>query len=133
MTALAPDEILTEVRVPVPPAPSGGAYVKLERKVGDYAVAGVAVQLALAGDGTVSQAGIGLTNLGFAPVRAVEAEAALTGKKPGDKTVAAAARAASAAADPVEDRRGPVEYKKNMARVLTARAIRKALARAAGG
>ncbi len=129
-TALAEDEIVTELRIPVPEARSGGAYVKLERKVGDYAVAGSAVQLSLAGDGTVARAGVGLTNLGVAPVRATAAEDALVGRFPGDDAVAAAARAAAAAAEPLADRRGSVEYKRNMARVLTARAIRKALARA---
>ena len=132
MTALGEGEILTELRIPTPPAHSGGAYVKLERKVGDYAVAGSAVQLTLAEDGTVASAGIGLTNLGIAPIRATAAEDALTGQAPGDDTIAAAAKAAAGVTDPVADRRGSVEYKKNMARVLTTRAIRKALARAGG-
>ena len=132
MTALAPDEILTELRIPTPPARSGGAYVKLERKVGDYAVAGSAVQITLADDGTVASAGIGLTNLGFAPIRASAAEEALRGRLPDGDAVAAAAAEAAAAADPVADRRGSVEYKRNMARVLTARAIRQALQRAGG-
>ena len=79
MTALAPGEILTEIRIPSPGEGSGGAYLKLERKVGDYAVAGVAVQLTLDDDGKVTQAGIGLTNLGFAPIRASAAEEVLTG------------------------------------------------------
>ena len=132
MTDLGPSEILTELRVPTPPARSGGAYVKLERKVGDYAVAGAAAQITLAADGTVASAGIGLTNLGFAPIRASAAEEVLTGRVPDDAAVAAAAAAAAAATDPVADRRGSVEYKKNMARVLTARALGKALARAGG-
>ena len=157
MTALADGEILTEIRIPAPAsgggAHSGGAYLKLERKVGDYAVAGAAVQLALGDDGKVTQAGIGLTNLGMAPIRASAAEAALTGarlvergglrgafqrvrdaiaKAPdADDVIAAAAQAAADATDPVADRRGSVEYKGNMARVLTRRAIAKALARAA--
>ena len=74
MTALGDGEILTEIRIPSPGgggSRSGGAYLKLERKVGDYAVAGVAVQLALDADGKVTQAGVGLTNLGMAPIRAV--------------------------------------------------------------
>ncbi|MYA33112.1 MAG: xanthine dehydrogenase family protein subunit M [Gemmatimonadales bacterium] len=155
MTALGEDEILTEIRIPVPSAGSGGAYVKLERKVGDYAVAGVAVQLTLDDDGVVTQAGVGLTNLGFAPIRATAAEETLLGadfvpagglrgaiervrdaitKAPGaDEVIAAAAQAAADMTEPVEDRRGSVEYKRNMARVLTARAIRKALARAGAG
>ena len=95
-------------------------------------MAGSAVQLTLAEDGTVASAGIGLTNLGIAPIRATAAEDALTGQAPGDDTIAAAAKAAAGVTDPVADRRGSVEYKKNMARVLTTRAIRKALARAGG-
>ncbi len=132
MTALGEGEVLTELRIPAPAANSGGAYVKLERKVGDYAVAGSAVQLTLADDGTVASAGIGLTNLGIAPIRASAAEDALTGQAPGDDAIAAAAQAAADATEPIADRRGSVEYKQNMARVLTARAIRKALARAGG-
>ncbi|MCY3545359.1 MAG: xanthine dehydrogenase family protein subunit M [Gemmatimonadetes bacterium] len=157
MTALGEGEILTEIRIPAPEGAegthTGGAYLKLERKVGDYAVAGAAVQLTLGDDGKVTQAGIGLTNLGMAPIRASAAEAALTGarlvergglrgafqrvrdaiaKAPdADDVIAAAAQAAADATDPVADRRGSVEYKRNMARVLTGRAIRKALERAA--
>lgn len=137
-TALQPHEILTEIRIPLPinvhpdVHRTGGAYLKLERKVGDYAVAGVAVQLWVGEDGTIVHAGIGLTNLGFTPLRAKEAEKALQGRAPGDAAIAEAAEAAAAAADPVADRRGSVEYKKNMARVLTERAIRKALERAGG-
>ncbi len=162
MTALAEGEILTEVRIPAPGggggggadgAHHGGAYLKLERKVGDYAVAGVAVQLALGDDGKVTQAGVGLTNLGMAPIRASAAEEVLTGARlvergglrgafskvrdaitrapDADEVIAAAAQAAADATDPVADRRGSVEYKRNMARVLTGRAIRKALTRAA--
>ncbi len=155
MTALGEDEILTEIHIPVPSGASGGAYVKLERKVGDYAVAGAAVQLTLDEDGKVTQAGVGLTNLGFAPIRATAAEETLLGadfvpagglrgaiervrdaitKAPdAEEIIAAAAQAAADMTEPVEDRRGSVEYKRNMARVLTARAIRQALARAGAG
>ena len=131
-TALSPGEILTELRIPAPPSRSGGAYVKLERKVGDYAVAGAAVQLAIAEDGTIAGAGIGLTNLGIAPIRASGAEAALSGRVPDAGAIADAAAAAADAADPIADRRGSVEYKKNMARVLTGRAIGQVLERAGG-
>jgi len=129
-TALAPDEILTEIRIPQPPAKSGGAYVKLERKVGDFATAAVAVQLTLGKDGEVSATGIALTNAGPTPVRATDAERYLTGKQPSDATLAEAARLAAAAAAPNADRRGTVEYKREMARVLTGRALKRALARA---
>ena len=90
------------------------------------------MQLTLGDDGNVAQAGIGLTNLGMAPIRAAAAEAALVGEIPSEDAIAAAAQLAAAAAEPVADRRGSVEYKTNMARVLTGRAIRKALERAGG-
>ncbi len=129
-TALAPDEILTEIRIPVPPAPplkSGGSYVKLERKVGDFATAASAVQLTLGAGGEVASVGIGLTNAGPTPLRAADAEQYLTGKQPGDDVIAEAARRASAIATPSADRRGAIEYKRQMARVLTARAIQRAI------
>ncbi|HEX2344615.1 MAG TPA: xanthine dehydrogenase family protein subunit M [Vicinamibacterales bacterium] len=131
-TALAPDEILTEIRVPTLPARSGGAYVKLERKVGDFATAAAAAQLTLAADGTVERAGIALTAAGPTAIRAVEAEKFLQKKKPDAKTIAEAAKLAGQATSPSADRRGSVEYKREMARVLTARALTKAVERAGG-
>lgn len=131
-TALQRDEILTEIRVPVPPPKSGGAYVKLERKVGDFATAGAAAQVTLGSSGEVVRAGIGLTNAGLTPVKATDAETFLQGKKPDAATIAEASRRAAAAADPSPDRRGTVEYKTEMARVLTARALKRAVARAQG-
>jgi carbon-monoxide dehydrogenase medium subunit len=132
-TALAGDEILTEIRVPQPVARSGGAYEKLERKVGDFATAAAAVQLTLSAKGEVERVGIALTNAGPTPVKAREAERFLQGKRLDDAAVAEAARLAAKAANPTADRRGTVEYKREMARVLTARALRRAAARAAGG
>ncbi|HEY4593482.1 MAG TPA: xanthine dehydrogenase family protein subunit M [Thermoanaerobaculia bacterium] len=126
-TALGADEILTEVRIPIPPARSGGSYVKLERKVGDFATAAAAVQLTLGAGGEVASVGIGLTNAGPVPLRATAAEQYLTGKQPSDDVIAEAARLAGAAATPGADRRGTVEYKQNMARVLTGRAIQRAV------
>jgi carbon-monoxide dehydrogenase medium subunit len=131
-TSLAPDEILTEIRIPAPPARSGGAYVKLERKVGDFATAAAAAQLTLGADGSVERVGIGLTAVGPTPIRAVEAEKFLQKKKPDAKTIAEAAKLAGQAASPSPDRRGSVEYKREMARVLTARALTKAVERAGG-
>jgi carbon-monoxide dehydrogenase medium subunit len=131
-TALAPAEILTEIRVPTPPAASGGAYTKLERKVGDYATAAAAAQVALAPDGTVANAGIGLTAVSPTPLRAVEAEAWLTGRRPDAETLAEAARLAAAAASPAADRRGSESYKREMARVMTIRALTTAVERAKG-
>jgi carbon-monoxide dehydrogenase medium subunit len=131
-TALAQDEILTEIRIPVPPARSGGAYQKLKRKTGDFAVAAAAVQLTLDAKGAVERAGIGLTNAGPTPLEALEAAKILAGKVPDEKTIAEAARLAAAASNPSADHRGSVEYKREMARVMTARALQKALERARG-
>ena len=131
-TALSPGEILTEIRIPVPPARSGGAYMKLERKVGDFATAAAAVQVTLGKGGEIGRAGIGLTNAGPTPVRATAAEQFLKGKKGDAATIAEASRLAAQAASPSADRRGAVLYKKEMARVLTARALAKAIARAQG-
>ncbi len=131
-TALRPDEILIEVRVPVPAVRSGGAYVKLERKVGDFATAAVAVQLTLSAGGTCEQVGIGLTNVGLTPIKATAAEAALKGRRLDDAAMAQAARLAAEASDPSADLRGSVEYKRDLVRVLTGRALRRALARAEG-
>ena len=130
-TALAPDEILTEIRIPKAAAHSGGAYVKLERKVGDYATAGAAAQLTIE-KGKIAKAGIGLTNGGPVPVKAVKAEASLVGKAPDEKTFAAAAALAGQAVSPNADWRGSAEYKVEMARVLTGRALARAAERAGG-
>jgi len=130
-TALTPSEVLTEIRIPSPPPGSGGAYIKLERKVGDFATAGAAAFLVVKG-GVIERAGIGLTNVGPTPIKATEAEKFLAGKKPEEATFAEAGRLAAAATKPGADRRGSVEYKKDMARVLTVRALRKAAQRAGG-
>jgi carbon-monoxide dehydrogenase medium subunit len=131
-TALSPDEILVEVRIPASPARSGGAYLKLERKVGDFATAAVAVYLVLSASGTCDQVGIGLTNVGLTPIKATQAEAALKGKRPDAATIKQAAELAAAAAQPSDDLRGSAEYKKDLVRVLTARALRRAVERAEG-
>jgi carbon-monoxide dehydrogenase medium subunit len=130
-TALQTAEVLTEIRVPAPPPGSGGAYVKLERKVGDFATAGAAAFLVLKG-GVVERAGIGLTNVGPTPIKVTAAEAYLVGKPADEAAFAEAGRLAGAAAKPGADRRGSVEYKKEMARVLTVRALRRAAQRAGG-
>jgi carbon-monoxide dehydrogenase medium subunit len=129
-TALGPAEILTEIRVPVPQANSGGAYVKLERKVGDFATAAAAAQLTLGAGGEVARVGLALTNAGPTPIRAAAAEQFLQGKVPTAELIAEAARLAAAATSPSPDRRGAVEYKREMARVLVGRALHKALERA---
>ncbi|HEY6202771.1 MAG TPA: xanthine dehydrogenase family protein subunit M [Candidatus Limnocylindria bacterium] len=132
-TSLAPDEIVTEIRIPRAQAQSGGAYIKLERKVGDFAIVGVAAHLQLDGKGSVATAGIGLTNVGPTAIRARHAEEALRGRAPDDRAIAAAAEAAAAESQPVADLRGPAEYKRDVVRVLTTRALRRAVARAKGG
>ena len=132
-TALHPNELLTEIRVPAPVQGSGGAYVKLERKVGDYAIAGVAAYITLDTSGNVSYAGIGLTNVGQAPIKARNAEQALLGKPLNEASIHQAADLAAAASQPISDTRGPAEYKRDMVHTLTVRALRKALARATGG
>jgi len=131
-TALRPDEILVEIRIPTPPARSGGAYLKLERKVGDFATAAVAVHIVLSAGGTCDQVGIGLTNVGLTPIKATQAEAALKGKRPDAATIKQAAELAAAAAQPSDDLRGSAEYKKDLVRVLTGRALRRAFERAEG-
>jgi carbon-monoxide dehydrogenase medium subunit len=132
-TALARDEILTEIRIPVPPAKSGGAYQKLKRKTGDFAVAAVAVQMTLDAKGAVASCGIALTNAGPTPLEAADAARFLAGKTPDAKTIAEAAKMAAAKCDPSADHRGSVEYKKDMARVLAVRALQTAFERAGRG
>ena len=132
-TTLRRDELLTEIRVPAPAPRSGGSYMKLERKVGDFATAAVAAQVTLAADGTCAAVGIALTNVGLTPIKASKAEAAIRGKRPDESAIKEAAQFAADAAQPEADLRGSVEYKKDMVRVLTARALRKAIERAGGG
>jgi len=130
--SLRPGELLTEIRIPRPGPGSGGAYLKIERKVGDYAVAAVAVQLQVRG-GKVTAARIGLTNVAPVPMRAKQAEAALIGKAIGDDVLEAVGQAAAAECAPSADLRGEVDYKRDLVRVITKRAIRRAVERAKGG
>ncbi|MEA3394760.1 MAG: xanthine dehydrogenase family protein subunit M [Pseudomonadota bacterium] len=128
MTALAEDEILTAILVAPFAAGTGYAYQKLKRKTGDWATAGAAVVLTMAG-GVVKQVRIGLTNVAPTALRALEAEAALLGKPINDAALDDAAAAVRAACDPAEDLRGDVEYKTAMAGEMAKRAIRAAAAR----
>jgi carbon-monoxide dehydrogenase medium subunit len=123
-TSLQPNELVTEVRVPSP-SRAGGTYLKLERKVGDFATVGVAVHVAMS-NGTVEQAGIALTGVGPTNIRAAEAEEALTAQALDDEAIDEAARLAAAAAQPRTDLRGTEEYKRNVVRIFTARGLRKA-------
>ena len=129
-TALQQGEILTEIRIPMPPPHSSGAYQKLERKVGDYATAAAAAQVQLSADGSIGKAGIALTNVGPTPIRCTRAQDFLLGKRPTEAHLAEAARLAAGAASPNADRRGSVDYKREMSRVMTVRALRTAVQRA---
>ena len=129
-TALQADEIVTEIRIPMPPAPSGGAYLKLERKVGDFATAGVAAQVTLDERGGCRKVGIGLTNVGPTPLKAGQAENFLRGKKADQSNIEQAAALAAADAQPSSDLRGPAEYKKGLVKELTRRALTRAVERA---
>jgi len=129
-TALKHDEILTEIRIPVPQPKSGGAYFKVERKVGDFATAAAAVQLTFDAAGAVQRAGIGLTNVGPTPIKARKAEDFLRGKKPDAATLTRAAQLASEESQPSSDLRGPAEYKKGLVKELTRRALSRAVERA---
>ena len=120
-TALAPDEVLIEIKVPVPLPRSGGAYLKLERKVGDFATVGVAGPGHLGTDGVCARAGVGLTNVGPTPIKAVTAEQRPAGQAAdGRRVIKDAARLAAEASQPTVRRRGSVEYKRDLVRVLTA-------------
>ena len=130
--ALSDDEILTEIRIPRPGAGAGGAYIKLERKVGDYAISAVAVQLTMQA-GVCTAARVGLTNVSAVPMRAKGAEAALVGSRLTDADLEAAGQAAAAECDPSADLRGSVAYKRDLTRILLKRAVRKAAERAQGG
>ncbi len=129
-TALQPDEILTEIQIPVSQHGTGSAYHKLERKVGDYATAGVAVHLTLDKNNTCTSIGIGLTNVNPTPLRAARSEQALFGKELTEEAIAEAAKYASEDCSPSSDLRGSEEYKRAMVAVLVKRMIHKAAERA---
>ena len=122
-TALEHGEILTEIRIPIPPPGSGGAYFKLERKVGDFATVGVAAQVTLDGAGVCRRAGIGLTNVGATPIKATRSESFLVGKRMDEQQIRQAAQLAAEDAQPSSDLRGSAEYKVSMVRELTKRAL----------
>ena len=129
-TQLEHDEIVTEIRIPIPPARSGGAYFKLERKVGDFATAAVAVQLTLEDGGACQAIGIGLTNVGATPIRAAKSEEFLRGKALTEANITQAAQLAADEAQPSSDLRGPEEYKRGLVKELTRRAVTRARERA---
>ena len=124
-TALQPDEILVEIRLPLARGRVFGTYLKLERKVGDFATVGAAVHLDL-DDGVCRQAGIGLTAVAESNLEAREAEAALAGRRLDDSVIREAAHLAAQAASPKSDVRGSAEYKRDVVRVFVQRALRQA-------
>jgi carbon-monoxide dehydrogenase medium subunit len=128
-TAAEPNELVTEIRVPVSPPRSGGTYLKMERKIGDFATVGVAVALSLA-NGSIARAGVGLTGVGLTNIHAREAEASLAGAEPTEEAFAQAGRMAAAAANPVSDVRGSAEYKRHVVQVFVRRGLMTAHERA---
>jgi carbon-monoxide dehydrogenase medium subunit len=125
-TAIEPDEILTEVRIPQPDGPSGGTYLKLERKVGDFATVAAAIHLSLS-DGTIERAGIALTAVGPKNLRPTDAEASLAGAEPTEAAFAQAGRLAAEASSPVSDVRGSADYKRHVVDVYVRRGLARAL------
>ena len=127
-TAVEQDEILLEVRLPVRHR-SGSAYVKVERRVGDWAIAAAGAAVSLAGDGSVEHVGIGLTAVGTEGT-STRAEDAVRGRQPGEELYAEAGRLAAEDCDPTSDQRGSADYKRHLAGELTTRALRRACERA---
>jgi carbon-monoxide dehydrogenase medium subunit len=127
-TALELDEVLTEIRIPVPAKGTGWAYSKLKRKTGDFATAAAAVLLRMKGD-KVKDVAIALTNVGATALKASDAEASMRGKTLDDTAISEAARLAMSICDPVEDQRGSVEYKTAMAGEMVQKALRTARTR----
>ena len=130
-SACEQSELVTEIRLPIV-ARSGSAYEKVERRVGDWAVAAAGAAVVLAPDGTISDASIGLTALGVEGVATAAAQS-LVGRPPGEEAFAEAGRLAAEASDPTEDQRGPVDYKRHLADELTRRVLRRAVQRASSG
>jgi carbon-monoxide dehydrogenase medium subunit len=133
MTAVGPDEILAEIRVPVPPAGSGAAYLKFPHPASRFAVVGVCAALTVDGKGICTKAGVGVTGAGTKAVRAKGVEAGLAGKALDQAAIEAAAAKAAEGVDVQADLQGSAEYKAHLLRVHARRAIEAALGRAKGG
>ncbi len=130
-TALAENELLTEIRIPTPATGVGMSYQKIKRKVGDYAIAAAAVTLSMS-NGQCTDAAIALTNVGDTALLPAAAADAIKGTGVDATAIDAAAEAAMAASNPVEDLRGTIEYRTAMSGQMTRQAIAEALSRAAG-
>jgi aerobic carbon-monoxide dehydrogenase medium subunit len=133
VTAVEPTEMLLEVRIPKTAAHQGTAYHKIEKRAGDFAMAGAAANVVLDESGKVKAAGIGLTGVGPTAIHATKAAASLVGQPADETHLRQAAQLAQAEAQPSTDLRGPAEYKRAMAGVLTYRVLTHAVARAKGG
>jgi carbon-monoxide dehydrogenase medium subunit len=120
--AIEPNELLTTIAVPAPTGFHGGTYLKLERKIGDYATVAVATRVRMA-NGTIGDAGIGLTSVGLTNVKPTAAEEALAGQEPSDELFAEAGRLAAAASNPVSDVRGSADYKRHIVEVYVRRGL----------
>lgn len=125
-------EMVTAVLVPRQGPGAGGTYLKLERKIGDYATAAVATHLRLGDDGTITEAGVGLTAVGPQNLKATDAEQVLVGNAPSDELFAEAAEAAARQCEPHDDVRGPADWKRNVVRVFARRGLAQAAALARG-
>ncbi len=125
--SLQPGEMVKAVLIPKYSGPSGGTYLKMERKIGDYATAAVATHVELGADGTIAKAGIALTAVNNKNTRATAAEAALVGNAPSPELFAEAGELAAAAAQPEDNVRGPADYKRDLVRVFTRRGLAKAI------
>lgn len=128
-TSLRSGEILTEVRVPVLPPRTGGAYVKLHRAKGDLATVGVAAAVTLDKSGDCEDVRLGLAGVGLTPLRASKAEATLRGRKPSEKLISEAGENAAEISSPTSDVMGTAEYKREMVKVYVKRAIRECLSK----
>lgn len=130
-TALAPDELLIEVKMRLPPTRAGTAFVEVSRRHGDFGLAGAGSALVIE-DGVISEARISLMAAGLTAVRADEAEQTLIGEEPTDELFERAADHIESAIDPLEDVHGPADYKRQLAKVVTRRALSSARARSKG-
>jgi carbon-monoxide dehydrogenase medium subunit len=128
MTAVGAGEILTEVRLPLRPG-AGSAHEKVERRAGDWAIAAASAAVWMQG-GAISDAGIALSAVGLTTIHLTRAEELLRGQAPSEELFAKAREIASEDCSPTADGRGPVDYKRHLAGVLTQRALRRAVARA---
>ena len=131
-SALTDEEMVTSVRINAPTERSGGAYLKLERKIGDYATVGAATHLELAADGTISGAGVALTSVYSHNLKVPAAEAVLVGQAPSEELFAEAADVAAGACDPHDDVRGTAVWKRQVVRTYVRRGLATAAAQANG-